>query len=154
FAGAQDNGVQMRDAAGQWREVIGGDGGWQVFDPPTSRVLTSLNGIIDRIERNGAGQASFLMSVSTFDGNRMPFIAPMVRGSDGTVWVPTWRLHASRDFGATWSAPGGTADLTTGENDTVATLAVSESDPKTLYTASVAGRVMLTRNAAQTWSDI
>ena len=155
--GSQDNGSQRRDAKGEWHEVISGDGGWPVFDAATSRVLTSSNGGIFRTEQNGAGQLTAVVqrfSTVFGDGFRVRFIPQIVRGNDGTVWFPTYRLFASRDFGSTWNPPGGMLDLTNGGNDYVFTLAVSDSDPRTLYTASAQGRIMVTRDAAVTWSDV
>src|SRR5205085_1446280 len=114
---------------------------------------------LDRIPDNGSGIAVNIATSANFDGNRMSFATPMVRGNDGTVWLATWRLFASHDFAATWTTPGGTTDLTTGPSDqgisdVVSTIAVSESDPRTLYTGSAAGRIMVTRDGGVTYSDI
>jgi photosystem II stability/assembly factor-like uncharacterized protein len=160
FGGAQDNGMERRGVGEQWSELVGGDGNAVVFDPPTGRMLFAFQaGFIDRVPDNGSGTPVNIATEAKFENDRMLFIPPFVRGNDGTVWFASYRLYASHDFGVTWSKPGGTTDLTKGDSDSsvgdvISAVAVSASDPHTLYTGSASGRIMITRDAGVTYSDI
>jgi len=161
YGGTQDNGLQRGRAFGTWTEVLGGDVGAEVFDTATSRLLmVSLTGIVLRRRDDGTGPVEQVGSSTIFGpGARFAFLAPLVRGADGTVWIGSNRIFASHDFGTTWTAPAGTLDLTdgkpaTGSGDVLTTIAVSASDPRVVYTGSAAGRMMVTHDAGVTWTDI
>jgi photosystem II stability/assembly factor-like uncharacterized protein len=159
FLGTQDNGMERRDPDGHWHELITGDYGSIVFDANDPEVLATnyVEGLILGFTDRGSSYLDTLATNSTFSesesGGRISFIAPFESlRSAATLYFGTWRLFTSHDFGRTWSAPGGAIDLTKGNPDTLGAIGVSASNPDVIYTGSMKGQVMTTRNGGTSWT--
>ncbi len=159
YIGTQDNGFQVRQNDKVWRELFTGDYGTILINPkdPAQFMTNYVQGNIF-LFRNNAYQDE-LASNATFgesnSGARIAFIAPLTgNGVDERAYFGTWRLFISSNFGRSWEAPAGDLDLTKGSRDVLNTIAVSSTDPNTIYTGSAQGRVMLSRNGGKNWTDI
>lgn len=160
FLGTQDNGLERRDPDGRWRELITGDYGSIVFDPNDDDTIATnyVEGLILAFFDRGDAYLDTLATNSTFhesqEGGRISFIAPFESlRSAGMLYFGTWRLYMSQDFGRSWFTPGGGPDLTKGEPDTLGAIGVSVTKPNVIYTGSMQGRVMVTRNGGASWSS-
>ncbi|HEX6640630.1 MAG TPA: hypothetical protein VF215_05930 [Thermoanaerobaculia bacterium] len=160
FLGTQDNGLERRDANGQWRELITGDYGSILFDSadPDRFATNYVRGYLMEFGDRGESYINDLASNETFgegETQRIAFIAPFEQSlATNTLYFGTYRLFASHDFGSTWNAPAGTLDMTKGSGDTLSAIGVSETHANVLYTGSNRGRVMMTRDAGLTWTDV
>ena len=97
---------------------------------------------------------------------RIAFYPPIVgNGVDGKIYLGTWRLFICSDCDdttkrynsanlPTWTAPGGTTDLTNGPGDVLSAIGVAKSNNNVIYTGSRDGRAMVSVNAGVNWSNI
>ncbi|MGI9105390.1 MAG: DUF4214 domain-containing protein [Pyrinomonadaceae bacterium] len=192
FGGTQDNGTQYRLPGGnRWEEFAEGDGGQSVINPldPRSVFTTYIFGRIRRWLFNADGtrtEQPGSTSNSTFGepatGQRIAFYAPFKNnGVDATVYFGTWRLFVSANFAdavnvtqPTWTAPGGTTDLTKAVfaapscnfslplsqqppqcSDVLTAIGVERrAGAQVLYTGSAQGRVMVTQDGGANWTDM
>jgi hypothetical protein len=170
YGGAQDNGTQRRTTGTGWTEFDGGDGGKLVIDPVNpSRVYTSyVEGQLTRHLSNGTVYDGLISKSDSFGepstGARINFYPPIVgNGTDSKLYVGTWRLFICTDCddtnknynaGVTWTAPGGTTDLTNGSGDVLSAIAVAKSNNNVIYTGSSGGRAMRSVNGGVDWTDI
>lgn len=185
YGGTQDNGTQKRIAerdtatatglkpTSVWKEFSGGDGGKCVINPrdPSMVFITYIYGEISRYRDNGERYDGDIGDDYRYDKyvfkdsstgklDRVAFYPPFTGdGINSTLYFGTHRLWVSTDLGESWSAPGGTADLTKGPHtrsfgDVLSAIAVAPSDPKVIYTGSAHGRVMFSIDGGKTWDDI
>jgi photosystem II stability/assembly factor-like uncharacterized protein len=163
FGGTQDNGSQMRDGdSAGWSEFSLGDGGACFVDAadPTLLYTTYVYGSVyrsrladgaPRFDANIGNNATFGEAPSS---PRIAFYPPFTgNGVDSTLYFGTWRLFVSVDRGATWRAPAGMKDLTKGGVDVLYAVSVGRTDPGVIYTGSANGRVMVSADGGQTWTD-
>ena len=171
YGGAQDNGTQRRlSGTSGWTEFSTGDGGQLVINPlKPSKVFTSyVLGAIYRFVADGFSSSGQIADADTFGESttnpRINFYPPLVgNGVDAKLYVGTWRLFICTDcdntnkrYGGnspTWTAPGGTLDLTTGGTDVLSAIAVAKSNISVIYTGSIRGRVMFSQDAGVNWTD-
>jgi len=187
YGGTQDNGTQFRLPDGKgWQEFAEGDGGQSVVNPldPRSVFTTYVYGRIRRWQFNADGTRSErpgAASNSTFEepttGQRIAFYAPFKNNAvDSTVYFGTYRLFVSTNFAdavnvtsPTWTAPGGTTDLTRGGEanvnctltpkpsecfDVLSAIGVErKANAQVIYTGSARGRVMVTQNGGADWTE-
>ena len=173
YGGTQDNGTQRRlVGTNGWREFSSGDGGQLVINPQNpSMVFTSyVLGSVSRYLSDGVSFNGRIADADTFGESltdpRINFYPPVVgNGVDAKLYVGTWRLFICSDCDntskthdngnpPTWTAPGGTTDLTNGGFDVLSTIAVAKSNINVIYTGSRGGRVMTSTNAGVTWTNI
>jgi photosystem II stability/assembly factor-like uncharacterized protein len=163
--GSQDNGAQLRNQSGLWREISAGDGGRTVFNPldPSIVFVTRVRGAVLRYRDGGQTFDDQVAYDETFGeptgGARIAFYPPFVgNGIDQTLYLGTWRLFTSTDLGASWNAPAGDLDFTKGFTDRGADLlnaiGVGRADTRVIYTGSVQGRAMRTTDGGTTWTDV
>ena len=154
-AGTQDNGIVLRVDGSEWKELRSGDGVALVFDPNGTRALLWALGEAPRRISLDSGNIEEIWNPAAFDDEARPnFLAPLVRASDGIVWMGTSRVFASPDFGTSWTAPGGAVTLTNNDDDVLIGIDVAMSDPRTLYTISLQGRVMSSTDRGVSWNEI
>ncbi len=172
YGGTQDNGTQRRTGGAAWTEFSGGDGGKLVVNPLNAAMVfpSYVSGVINRYLTNGVdydGQIADADSFGETKGSaRIGFYPPIVgNGVDAKIYVGTWRLFICTDcndsnkvYGTatppTWTAPGGTTDLTSGGADVLNAIAVARSNNNVIYTGSRSGHAMVSVNAGATWADI
>lgn len=158
YLGTQDNGLERRGPDGTWRELVTGDYGSIAFDPnnPSRVIANYIEGqlfLVDEHDRfsNIAQHGTWGEPVALA---RIAFIAPFEQSrARGTLYFGTYRVFVSDNFGTTWRATA-TTDLTRGGRDRLRAIGISESDPLVLYTGSQNGRVMVSRDAGSSWTDI
>lgn len=157
--GTQDNGTQLRLPDGSWQEISSGDGGATIFSPRNPNVFFTsyIRGSITRFDL-GIGRAFGVGSSRIFgefaSSPRINFYPPIKGTSDGRLYFGSWRLFLSRNNGDTWYTPGWAVDLTRTPTDRINAIGVSNRDSNVIYTGSSQGRVMVTRDSGETWSDI
>ncbi|MCA1636181.1 MAG: hypothetical protein LC802_21440 [Acidobacteria bacterium] len=180
IGGTQDNGTQLRDSTGTgWTEFAGGDGGHPFINPvdPRAVLSTYVRGTIRRwqvnpdgskVEKPGAAGDGTFWNEYKETGGRIAFYPPFGgNGVDQAVYFGAERLFVSRDFAdtvnvdsPTWTAPGGDIDQTFVSDgtytDVLSAIGVQRtaySPTQVIYTGSMMGRVMVSRNGGATWAD-
>jgi len=173
YGGTQDNGTQLRLSGGNgWREFSSGDGGKLVINPlnPAIVFTSYINGVMNRFVNNGSSFSGQISAADTFSESltapRIAFYPPIAgNGVDGKIYLGTWRLFICSDCDdtakryktanlPTWTAPGGTTDLTNGGTDVLSAIAVAKSNNSVIYTGSRGGRAMVSVNAGVDWANI
>lgn len=166
YGGSQDNGTQQRSPnSASWSEIISGDGGHCVINPldPSIVFPTYVRGDVYRYLNDGQSFDAQIGSNGAFgeplENPRIAFYPPFVgNGVDGSLYFGTWRLFISTNLGNSWFAPAGFLDLTKGitdiGKDVLSAIAVARSNTNVVYTGSVQGRAMVSRNGGGSWTDI
>ena len=157
YGGTQDNGQQRRTGNLSWSEFQGGDGGQVVIDPvDPSIVYPAITGHnIMRHPNHGQtfGAEVQIGNPAKFNNDRVLFYPPFVGNDvDSTIYFGTYRLYVSTNRGVTWSAPGGTQDLTNG--GFLSAIGVSRSNTNVIYTGSTDGKVMVSTSGGVNWTNI
>jgi len=109
--GAQDNGTNLVNSAiapNNWREVIGGDGGYFQIDPTDSRIMYGETQGFPRIRKSTDGGNSFIFAIdgiTDFDGL---FITPfaMDQSNPNVLWTGGSRVWRTRSGAASWKMVG------------------------------------------------
>ncbi len=159
FGGTQDNGQQRR--FNTWDLLAGGDGGGCVVNPvtPSTAVCKYIGSDSFWRYENFSPTVTRVRSLPspTFDADktRLSFQEPFITdGVSERIYLGSYRLLVSDDNGDTWSAPGGTQDLTAGGSDRISALAVPRTKPKEIIiTGSQQGRVRYSNNFGVNWLD-
>jgi photosystem II stability/assembly factor-like uncharacterized protein len=165
YGGTQDNGTQLRiPGTNTWREFSSGDGGRSIVNAanPSMVFTTYIYGRVNRFTNNGQTFSATIANNPTFgepDTNpRIAFYPPMVgNGVDATIYFGTYRLFTCTTCGtaANWAAPAGTFDQTKGGFDVLSAIGVERrANAQVIYTGSAQGRIMVSQNGGQTWTDI
>jgi photosystem II stability/assembly factor-like uncharacterized protein len=167
YGGTQDNGTQKRQgaASAEWVDFASGDGGMLVINPldPSVVIASYVGGTIWRFTNNASSSSrTTIATEDTFADagsgpDRVAFYPPIVgNGVDARLYVGSHRLWINPNMasGASWSAPGGTTDLTKGGSDVLSTIGVARSNPQVIYTGSAQGQVMRTMDGGANWTTI
>ena len=156
LVGSQDNGTHLRRPDGTWVEVLGGDGGWcdvRPEDPDTFVVQFQGAGNVFRSEDGGLSFEELGGAVDL--GDRTAFQGPLLFGPDSSLgqvlYYGTQRVLVSE--GGSPFAPL-SPDLTSGAPWAIRSLAVSPSDPDTIYATTSDGRVVTTADGGASWSRV
>ncbi len=152
-AGAQDNGTNRRETdTALWDTIRGGDGGWTRLDNTRpSRVFVESQGTAN-LYRSTNGGDSFNYIGADISG-RNCFLPPYVldpANADRMLYA-THRVHESTDGGSNWSVLS--PDLTDG-NGAIRALAIAPSNPNVVYAATNDGNVLISTDAASTFTLI
>jgi hypothetical protein len=159
FLGTQDNGLERRGPNGRWLELITGDYGSILFDRNDPDVFATNYIYGTLMSFRGVSYLATLATNATFgepeDNPRIAFIAPFERSQvTNTLYFGTWKLYASNNGGTSWTLPGGPVNLTYGSADKLGAIGLSPNNGSVIYTGSYEGRVMMSRNAGATWTDV
>ncbi|MCC7431240.1 hypothetical protein IT568_10380, partial [bacterium] len=148
LCGAQDNGTARHNTNGFWEKVTGGDGMECAVDPTNANIVysSSQNGNFYKSTNGGNSTFGINNGVAESGAWVTPFIIHPT--NPNTLYRTTTKVYKSTDGGSNWLAISGAL---TGE--TLTTLAVSGSNPNTIYTSS-GSTIYRTTNDGSNWTNI
>ena len=143
YGGTQDNGTLQYQGGSAWNAVFCGDGGFTAIDfsnPQVVYISCSGGGIF---KYNGSSGPEVVNGINMQDS--VDSIPPLVMdpSNSSRLYFGTYRLYQTLDGANSWTAIS--PDLTDGTD--ISTIAVSPSDPNTIYTGASGGAVYVTHNA-------
>ncbi|HJZ75409.1 MAG TPA: hypothetical protein VKE51_26925 [Vicinamibacterales bacterium] len=148
--GAQDNGtlVTTSGRADDHMEILGGDGGWIVFDRRNaSRLFASYYNLnIFRFRNNRAVDVSPPATKEERDATWMAFIAAATENPD-VVFTGSSRVWRSRDDGTTWHSVSSTLD-----GSSISAIEIAVADDQRVYVATENGGFFRSLDGGATWS--
>jgi photosystem II stability/assembly factor-like uncharacterized protein len=148
--GAQDNGtlVTTNGAAGGFFELLGGDGGWIVFDPKNAgHVYASYYNLhIFRFRGGASTEVSPPASEAEQNSVWMAFIT-MDPSNPNTVFTGSTRVWRTRDDAASWTPVSPPLD-----RSPVTAIEVAPADPKRVYVGTENGGLFRSLNGGDSWS--
>ncbi|MEM7573469.1 MAG: hypothetical protein AAF433_11235 [Bacteroidota bacterium] len=160
-----------------WQEIYFGDGFDVVFQPSDNRYVYAMSqgGNMSHIDRE-TGYQTFIKPVHPeslplrFNWNAAVFQSPH---ADGTLFFGSQYVHKSMDYGRSWEiispdlttndtskqkqdiSGGLTIDATNAENFcTIIAIAQDAKDPNTIWVTTDDGRLQLTRDGGENWTDL
>jgi photosystem II stability/assembly factor-like uncharacterized protein len=142
LGGTQDNGTNRRTADEQWRQGLGGDGGWTLFHPEfTSVAFAELQGSGNLYRSGDQGLTFGLSSNGINPADRNCFQPPYAvdPAVPTRMLYATHRVYESNNTGITWTPISG--DVTAGEG-AIRALAIAPSNSQVVYVATNDGRVL------------
>ncbi|MEM6396460.1 MAG: hypothetical protein AAF741_08940 [Bacteroidota bacterium] len=162
--------------AADWQEVYFGDGFDLVFQPSDNRYIYAMSqgGNMSHIDTE-TGHQTFIKPVHPegkplrFNWNAAVFQSPH---ADGTIFFGSQYVHKSEDYGRSWEiispdlttndttkqkqdiSGGLTIDATQAENfTTIVAIAQDAQDANTIWALTDDGRLQVTRDGGQDWTD-
>jgi hypothetical protein len=154
MGGAQDNGTHVYTGSMYWNGFSGGDGGYTAINYDNPAVLYSeaqWNPVSGAFILRSDGATSSLRTSGISATDRAVFIPPLVMDprTSTTLYFGTHRLYKTTNEGTAWSALSG--DLSKGSG-AISTIAISRSDPLTIYVGASDGSVNVTRDGGVTFT--
>lgn len=165
LAGSQDHGLNLYTGSLAWpngeQSGFCGDGGSVYIDPQGTYAYAHCEGGSANWAANPTADSSVNSWVAAQTGistsDRLPWVAD-IKGDQqtmSTVYTATNHLYQSINYAGSWTSIS--PDLT-GGSSTIATIGVSPSDSKTIYTGAGDGTVSVTSNAlsgtSATWTTL
>ena len=149
--GAQDNGTIMTSDGkpDDFGEVLGGDGGWMVFDPKdAAHFYASYYNFHIYRWKAGVSKNVTPKGVSTAEHNSVWMVYIVMDPNDSnTVFTATARVWKTTDDGATWAAVSPVLD-----NTVVTALEVAPANSKYVYAGTEKGGFFRSLDGGKTWS--
>ncbi|MFN2453445.1 MAG: WD40/YVTN/BNR-like repeat-containing protein [Pyrinomonadaceae bacterium] len=148
--GAQDNGTLITNTGGSndHYELMGGDGGWIVFDPvDAGHVYASSQNM--GIYRFRAGKYDNVTPPADKDERNfvwMCYIA-MDFNDRRTVFTGSYRVWRTRDDGDNWSAVSGALDTSP-----ISAIEIAPADSRRIYVGTLNGKFFRSLDGGDTWS--
>lgn len=146
--GAQDNGtvVTATGSSNDYFEVLGGDGGWMVYDPQNAGhmyasfynmgIFRLANSNWTDVSPQVPEKASIWMCYITLDP-----VTPQ------TVYTGSFQLWKTTDDGATWKSISPNFD-----GSAISAIEVASADPKRIYVGTENGGFFRSTDGGTTWS--
>ncbi|MEJ2595318.1 MAG: T9SS type A sorting domain-containing protein, partial [bacterium] len=162
YGGTQDNGTNrtMGGDTDDWERIFGGDGFYVLIDPVNNNYVyaESQYGNLGRSTNGGTSFSGATSGISSSD--RFNWSCPVVFDpSDPSIlYFGSNRLYRSTDRAVSWNAISG--DLSAGPGTgnlayhTLTTISVSAVNPEIIYTGSDDGRVHVSQDGGDNWTDI
>jgi photosystem II stability/assembly factor-like uncharacterized protein len=149
--GAQDNGSIMTSDGkpDDFGEVLGGDGGWMVFDPKDATHFygSYYNFNIFRWKA-GTPKDVTPKGVTAAEHDRVWMVYIVMDPNDSnTVYTASTRVWKTTDDGLTWKAVSATLD-----NTVVTAIEVAPANSKCVYVGTEKGGFFASLNGGSTWS--
>ncbi|MFN2380299.1 MAG: WD40/YVTN/BNR-like repeat-containing protein [Bacteroidales bacterium] len=175
YGSIQDNGSYMGpvthrpgiDPANQWKRCPGGEASFHQINPDNNNILYSAGfyGTLSRSEWNGEKWETEIINPENEEGESMQrgqWLAPFLLSHHdyNTVYLGKQSLYRTRDEGRTWEKISDDLTLNdtskTGDINYQTIFAIGESPltPGILYCGTDDGRLHVTRNDGETWSDL
>lgn len=148
--GAQDNGtvVTATGRADDYSELLGGDGGWIIYDPADAKhVFASYYNL--NIYRFHGKRSRDVSPPATDDEKNAVWMAFMELSpaDSNTLFVGSRRVWRTTDDGATWKAVSPVLD-----GSSISALDISGVDPQRVFVATENGGFYRSRDGGNTWS--
>ncbi|MDB4891242.1 MAG: hypothetical protein JWL61_3097 [Gemmatimonadetes bacterium] len=153
--GSQDNGTHIYSGSPVWNGFTGGDGGYTVINYADPSIIygeaqwtTSGAYIIRKDATSSQFRASGIVAT-----DRGSFIPPLIIDpvTPTTLYFATHRLYRTTNEGQQWAPVSG--DLTRGTGR-ITTVAVSKSDPQTIYAGTTDGQVQVSRDGGVAFTNV
>ena len=148
--GAQDNGtlVTTTGRADDHFEILGGDGGWIVFDPSDASHLfgSYYNLNIHRFRHNRARDVSPPADEDEQNSVWMAFIT-LDPSDPGVVFTGSTRVWRSQDDAASWEPVSSTLD-----GSAISAIEIASADPRRVYVGTENGGFFRSSDGGDTWS--
>ena len=148
--GAQDNGTLITTTGriDDHFEILGGDGGWIVFDPQDAgHVLASYYNL--NIFRFRGGKYKDVSPPAPDDEKNavwMAFITPDPK-TPSTLFTGSYRLWRTRDDGETWKAVSPALD-----GSPISAIEIARADTRRIYVATENGGIFRSLDGGDHWS--
>ena len=161
LGGTQDNGTQQYSGTKKWNQVTCGDGGFTAINPINPQVVyTTCELISIQKSTSGGGNPSAWQSAQNGINTSDPvqFIPPLVMdlSSPDRLYFGTNRVYQTTDGASSWTAIS--PDLTSGNGNSLTSVAVSPVNANTVWALSGDGLVHVTNNAlsgtAAVWTNV
>jgi photosystem II stability/assembly factor-like uncharacterized protein len=155
FGGTQDNGTQRYSGSLPWLQVTCGDGGWTAIDFNTPSTVYATCQEIDIMKSTSNGDSgSWFSAQNGIDiADPRQFIPPFVLDPSNSqrLYFGTVRVYQTNDGASSWTA------ISPAFLGTLTSIAVTPTDPNTVYVGNDAGQVHMTTNAGSgpgaIWTD-
>ncbi|MDT5157876.1 MAG: hypothetical protein QOH51_2233 [Acidobacteriota bacterium] len=148
--GAQDNGTLITTSghSNDHREILGGDGGWIVFDPAdASRLYASYYNLnIFRFVGGAITDVSPPADDNEKNSVWMAFIALDVK-NPRTVFTGSYRVWRTLNDGNTWKAVSAALD-----GSPISAIEIASADSKRIYVGTENGGFFRSTDGGNTWS--
>ncbi len=154
MGGSQDNGTLVYTGSMYWNGFSGGDGGYTAINYDNPSILYSetqwtpnTGAVIIRFD----GTSASVRTSGIQGADRAAFIPPYVMdpATSTTLYFGTHRLYKTTNEGSLWNPIS--SDLTKGSGN-ITTIAVSKTDPGTVYVGTSDGMVNVTRDGGSTFT--
>jgi photosystem II stability/assembly factor-like uncharacterized protein len=158
IGGMQDNFTAIYQGGPAWKRVIGGDGCWAAVDSSDPATLYGSYQYLGMQRSFNGGDTFIDISPPEQAADNTAFVAPFVLSpSDpGVLYAGRSIVYRSENQGRNWTATHNGAPLDSG--NTIFAMDISHTSSDIVYAATAPidsrGRVFVTRNAGDTWTDI
>jgi hypothetical protein len=157
MGGSQDNGTHVYTGSMYWNGFLDGDGGYTAINYDNPSIVYGefpWNPIVNGADIIRFDGTTFSPRNTGIDGgDRAVFIPPFVMDpvTSTTLYFGTHRLYKTTNEGTLWTPIS--SDLTKGSG-VITTIAVSKSDPRTIYVGASDANVSVTRDGGATFTTI
>lgn len=159
YGGTQDNFTirTLTGATDDWEAILGGDGFYSIVDytdPDIIYAESQWGGL----QKSTNGGYSWISMVDQMTGDRKNWSAPVVMDPQNhfVLYFGTYRVWKTTNSGYGWLPVS--PDLTKGPDGsswhTISTLAVSPLNTNIVIAGTDDGKVQISTNAGNTWTDI
>ncbi|MEI6456684.1 MAG: hypothetical protein WCO93_10390 [bacterium] len=157
YGGTQDNNTirTLTGGTSDWDPILGGDGMYTLVDYTNSNTFYAEYqwGNLYRFT-NGGSTMDYI--ADPMSGDRVNWSAPLAMDpvNSSTLYFGTYRMWKSTNKGDSWQAISG--DLTHGINNyfyTITTIAISQIDANIVIAGTGDGKLQISTNAGQSWTD-
>jgi photosystem II stability/assembly factor-like uncharacterized protein len=159
YGGTQDNNTigTRTGAVDGWDRILGGDGFYVKVDPTNSNVIYAEYQW-GNLHKSTDGGYNFYYIANYWSGERTNWSSPLAMSQDNTqtLYFGTYRVWKTINGGNSWTPVSG--DLTRGlagsGYSTLTTLAVSPLNSAKVMAGSDDGRVHISPDYGNTWTDV
>jgi photosystem II stability/assembly factor-like uncharacterized protein len=146
--GAQDNGTLVTTDGGSndHFEILGGDGGWMIYDPADARHLYASYYNMG-IYRFRAGKPRDVSPTVPESGNIWMCYITMDPSNANRVYTGSTRVWCTSNDGASWQAISSPLD-----GSPISAIEVAPADPRRIYVGTENGGIFRSLDLGKTWS--
>ncbi len=158
IGGTQDNGTLLSNGGPEWDHILGGDGFYSIINPDNPNIIyaETQNGDLRRSTNGGNSFSLVLNGIDPTEKTNWSTPVVMDPNNSSTLYYGTDKIYRTTDGATSWSAIShelGRSDSTS-RLGTVTTIAVAPTDSEVIYAGTDDGKVWVTQDSGDTWSDI